>query len=662
MKKILNIALTLAGGLLLFSCQPEDLPKADYLRAEVNNLTATAGDEKADLKWSPAEGFAPKGYIVTWGTASKQELASDKTSYTVTGLANDTKYSFSVQAVYEAGISGAVTVSAIPKTTRFAVESLTATAANATAVLWWTKPSADVQGYTVVYTPGEVTTKIPASVENYTFDNLENDVTYTFTMVANYANGDSQATTVKVMPSVGKPYTIDRNTVGANQPVQFTVNPESYEAAITSIEWDFGDGTKSNEQSVSHGFESAGTASVKLNVTMANGNTKNYTIEITVNQYVVSFNDYKLDAAVTFSGSKASVPAFSKDGKTVYTATFAKPGGLYAIDIETNTLKWSFVSELNSAAYGAAPVVNPQNGDIYFGTAASGEFYAIKSDGSKHWSFTTIGAMNKCFPAVGSNGTVYICDGGGNLYAIDEGAGTQKWTTTLVGTPGGIMVNGSELIVGTSANLYFVNASTGAISQTIDISAWKGMTDLTGFAASPDKQTIYFCCKGGFGLVAVDLTSHATKQFAPVTGMGDAYTPVVGASGTIYFGTKTSDTNERETFFAVNPDMTVKWSIKTKVKNVFNYCSPVVDASERVYAASNDRKVYQFDGATGAILKTLDTQQNMSGLNTLNGVVYLASIGSAGDNGRLIGIYTGAERAASWCSRGGDQFGTGCLK
>ncbi len=671
MKKLF-ILFVLFATICMTGCNNLDLASADYNRAQIKDLTATAGDEQVTLSWNPYDNFAPDAYHVTWGDDG--EMMLETTGCTITGLENDKKYTFTIQAIYEGvGRSGEVSVECTPVTSRIALSDVTATAQSEAVTLSWTKPAENLTGYTLVYSQGDEaveTREISSDLTTVTIDGLTNYKNYTFTFTAHYPNGDSKETTVKCMPAAGPLYTISTVTPGLGALVEYKLDD-----AVTAVNvlWKFDDAASANGTSASHRYLTSGAHITTLIVTLADGSEINVDIEMNVRDTYFYTEDFTI-ASGSYNGMKGQCPVFSPDGKTVYAVTFYKPAGLYAYDIASSTKKWGYVCDSGNAAYGCAPVVDPSSGVIYFGTATAGEFYALHPDGSLKWKCTQMKSINKSYPAVGSDGTVYVLDSGNKLWALEPANGNVKWSISLsdAGANGGILVNetgttktgdhADEIIVGTKNNIYFIQKDgTVKASETLPSN---GMTEITGFAVSPDKSTIYYCTLAGKGLYSLHLSTHEMKNFTDAAINNNAYCPVVGADGTIYFGMKTGSTDEGEAFFAVNPDMTKKWGYKVRVKNAFNYCFPAVDAQNNVYAGANDGSFLQINAA-GTLSNSWSYEGGsgfMGGVNLFNYAVFSGKVGGKGNNGGLFGHYVGADRAASWCSRGGDICGTNCLK
>ena len=364
MKQLLFSILAVAGlSLSVTSCWDENLPEAGAARHQVTDLKAVPGDEEALLSWSMPEGWNPTEYIIKYTEGDEITLRTSEKSYTVSGLTNGETYTFNVQAVYGDLISGAVSAVVKPATSRFAVTDLAAEGSANMVILTWTKPSTNVSSYTLTYSSEkseaqEVT--IEADKETYTVDDLENDVIYTFSLVANYAKGPSEPAVAKAMPALATPYFLDRTTAAVNQPIKFTFNTEGYPSA-TNIRWTFPDGKILTGTEVSYGIPSSGAQQVTLTVHLGNKD-KSWTIELQIRDYVVDFKEWVCVGA-NYNGFKGACPVFSPDGKTVYIITFNKTTCLYAFNVETGEKAWVYEPTAVSGSYNPL-TVNPVTGDI----------------------------------------------------------------------------------------------------------------------------------------------------------------------------------------------------------------------------------------------------------------------------------------------------------
>ncbi len=665
MKKLLFIILTAAGlSLSVTSCWKENLPEAGAARHQVTDLKAVPGDEEAQLSWSMPEGWNPTEYLITYTDGDKISLRTSEKSYLITGLTNGETYTFEVQAVYGDLISGAVSAAAKPTTSRFAVSDLVAEGSANMVILTWTKPSTNVTSYTLTYSSDNTAAQeisIEADKESYTVDELENDVIYTFSLVANYAKGPSEPAVAKAMPALAVPYFLDRTTAAVNQPVKFTFNTEGYPSA-TNIRWTFPDGKILTGTEVSYGIPSSGTQQVTLTVHLGDKD-KSWNIELQIRDYVVNYIDWECVGA-NYNGFKGSCPVFSPDGKTVYNITFNKTTCLYAFNVETGELAWAYKPSTVAGSYNML-TVNPVTGDIYFGTQSAGQFYCVNAKGDLKWKFDGAGSMKSAAPAVNKDGSVvFIGDGAGNIFALDAASGAKKWQAALGSATAGLLVNGNELVAGaTNGTVTFYNTADGTVITSLKFAC---MTDISGFAVGNDKRTVYLPAKTA--MCSFDLETRAILVESLSVADNNLYEPVVAPNGNVYVAGKDN------CVYCLDKDLTrVVWKYQHtdaagKVVNAFNYSHPCVDTENHLYITSgqagNVSYIFNADGTVKEswTYGSSNQQKQMGGNNYLNGVFYSAFVGNTGDNGAFYGKYVGGERANTWSTHGGDICGSCCLK
>jgi len=174
--------------------------------------TATAGNAQATVSFTtpPSDGGSPiTGYTVT-STPSNHTATGTASPITITGLTNGTTYTFTVIAQNAVGTSApsaasnAVTPATVPDAPIIGM----ATAGNAQATVSFTAPTSDggsaITGYTVTSTPGDLTAT--GTLSPLTITGLTNATTYTFTVTATNALGESSASAASnpVTP-VGEP-------------------------------------------------------------------------------------------------------------------------------------------------------------------------------------------------------------------------------------------------------------------------------------------------------------------------------------------------------------------------------------------------------------------------------------------------------------------------
>lgn len=662
------------------SCWKENIPQASP-RPQVTDLKAVADDGKVTLSWGVPEGWTPVDYVVTYtdGAVKESVNTGDVVTYTVEGLSNETAYTFTVQAIYEGGkVSGAVSAQATPKS-RAVSGAKVLDAGDRYITIVWKKPSYDgLIAYTANCAPtgtqsGLIVT-IPADAEEYTFEDLTNELEYTIQICA-YYEGDiiSEPAILTATPSNIIPWKVSTTeTVIAGKPVTFTYDQTMLPA--TDVKWIIpGIGTKTGDVVTTGLAANTEVASndaqevvVELQATVGAA-TKKWEIYMSVKPFVFFYTDWNKGSSA-YQGFKNDTPVFSPDGKTIYLLTFNKPAELYALDAEAGTLKWKFAPSTQSAGYNGK-TVNPVNGDIYFGYTTAGHFYCVGADGNLKWENTSLGAFNQTsHPAVSKDGSVvYVHDAAGMVTALKASDGSQIWHTSVGGKGGGLVVNGSELIVGTvntAAGIKFLNTADGSVIATVD--SPDPMSDGGGFAISPDRKTAYFGTKLGY-VCSVDIVNHTfiASVLPPQDNTNcNIWELCVSPSGDVFGGSK------RGYAFCLAPDLTLKWSDTSNlVANGYNYAHPCCDAEGNFYISSGGSKNQNFIySPTGGVIRqwsdfTSVNQKQMSGNAYHNGIFYSGFLGGGQENGAFVAVYVGGEDATTgWPCHGGDICGSQCIK
>lgn len=166
-------------------------------------VTATPMARSAMISWSPpasSGGSAITGYRVTSTPGGvSATTAGSTTTVLLSGLADDTSYTFSVVALNGVGSGPAANSPLIQTpTTPGAPTAVTATARNTSALVSWTAPSANgrspITGYTVTASPGGATATTSGSTTGLV-SGLTNGTAYTFSVVATNAVGNGPAST-----------------------------------------------------------------------------------------------------------------------------------------------------------------------------------------------------------------------------------------------------------------------------------------------------------------------------------------------------------------------------------------------------------------------------------------------------------------------------------
>ena len=672
MKNLIHICILSGLAALAASCWTEDIPEAGAARHQVEALTATPGDEEVTLAWEIPDGWNPTDYIVFYTDEESQTVTlrtGGASRYVVDKLTNGISYNFNVQAVYGKLISNAVTVAGRPSTSRLPVTDLTVTdTGDGYVALAWSAPSTLVEKYTLSYyiedMPGDIRTQeIGKEQTAYRCEGLTNDKTWFFLLAAEYAKGPAEADMVRAMPTKAIPYFISSETAAVDQPVTFEFNRTAY-ADASDVTWTFPDGAVLTGDKVLSGFKTTGNQTVMLSAKI-DGSSREWKITVEIRPYVVNFMDWEQADGAKYESPTYTCPVLSPDAGTVYVNTGNKVSNLYAFDVRTGKNKWTFRPTDNGdmqVESKSMVAVNPVSGDIYYGTSAGGQFYAVKPDGTLHWKFSKCGSMNSAPPAVSADGTVvYIADAKGALYALDAETGTERWSAPYAaGSCGyGLLVNGGEVVLAAKTAIHFVNAADGTKIEAVSVS----IVNSIGFAVSPDRKKAYFAY--ATTLAAVDLDSH-TLYARSAAGGDNYYQPIVAGDGTVFAGTKDGYVR----FFSPDLQTMIHEEQPSSVKkNTFNFTRPLVDANNRFYImasgnSTEDSLVLEYDTSGNKISDWSYTQNNcQNGCNLADGVLYTVNQGSGdGGNGLFIGKYIGAARGRGWSSHGGDHCGSGCIQ
>jgi outer membrane protein assembly factor BamB len=377
----------------------------------------------------------------------------------------------------------------------------------------------------------------------------------------------------------------------------------------------------------------------------------------------VNADDYTWSSIQMQSGElsgyvKVSNPVFSPDNSTIYVPTSTPNGHLFAVERETGTIKW--VSEIATITYGGGAIVDTDG--IIYQCGTDNKVYAINpSDGSKKW-ICDVDAAIGAFPALSPEGVLYCVSNGSTLYAINTSDGTVAWNKTVTGTGSAVAIDASgNIYVGTSAEISKYNTSG---EQVWKVESELKVTERGSFAL--DGTTLYAALAAGAGLAAVDMTNGTLKWTYPNGNNSDAYFPITGTDGTVYFNEKGGD----KKVYAVNADGTLKWS--TTIGAAMNYGGLALSDDGKLYGGTQAKigdtyQIFELDAATGTKSVLLETDQQLMAAATIgtDKRLYIGSIrASSSDNfGKLFAIPINANpETGSWSMRGGNIYGTNALK
>jgi subtilisin family serine protease len=167
-----------------------------------NGVTATVANKSSVVTWEevPAgNGSAITAYTATATPGGKTCSVSTGTTCTITGLVNNTAYSFSVAATNGSGVGAASTaVSGTPTGPPSAVTSLVAATQKNALDVSWVQAEGDGAGitYTATATPGGGTcTSAETAMTSCTITGLVNGTNYTVSVIGTNTYGTGTATT-----------------------------------------------------------------------------------------------------------------------------------------------------------------------------------------------------------------------------------------------------------------------------------------------------------------------------------------------------------------------------------------------------------------------------------------------------------------------------------
>ena len=256
---------------------------------------------------------------------------------------------------------------------------------------------------------------------------------------------------------------------------------------------------------------------------------------------------------------------------------------------------------VRSRVYAGGPVsatgALASDGTAYFQTEDS-MVMALRSDGTSPWTFPSGGGNSA--PAVGVDGTVYVTNQDGTVYAIDPSSGSQKWTYNLSSAS----VQAPAL--DPSRNMLYVVTDVGVL-QSFDVTTGTGGwsysagDEASGPAVGPDGSVFV---GGGGRLLKLSPEGDSAWTFVPPLA-GVLSTPAVTADGYVYVlvvaGKKRLALQAADSLYAVNPDGTRRWACglgEGYSDADYPLSAPKVDASGLIYVG-NGTQAWCVAGVSG---------------------------------------------------------------
>lgn len=465
------------------------------------NFKVLPGNELVIALWDTPNRDDISSYTLSWEPGGQEvDITSDKNTYQISGLNNDTEYTFNFQVNYLGG-SSSNDVQAIATPGEISAFLLNVESPMSTELVQFT--------YNPAYLPGST-----AALWNYDFGDgstsTEQNPTHAFatTGVFNVAIQitDEQGSIFNDTQQVfvwGEKWVYD---------LGFSINPQS--SAIAD------DGT------IYIGSEDNGN----FHAINPDGTLKWTYTGITDNVY--------------------SSAAIGSDG-TIYVGS--KDNNLHAIN-PNGTQKWKF--DIGGDAIYATPAI-ASDGTIYIGSD-SDNLYAVNPDGTQKWAFNTAGNNIRSTPAIAQDGTVYITSDDDNLYALDPSNGSVVWSFPIGGNAqSGIALDVDGTVIvgvdkGGSAGAVFAVNPDGTNKWSINVTG-----RITVCAPAVANGRVYVGTKEGENLLALNASNGSQIwSFNMPTDIVNS-SPAIDINGVIYFG------SYDKYVYAVNPDGTLKYKFLT---------------------------------------------------------------------------------------------------
>jgi outer membrane protein assembly factor BamB len=249
-------------------------------------------------------------------------------------------------------------------------------------------------------------------------------------------------------------------------------------------------------------------------------------------------------------------------------------------------LAWRFHPPAGSSWH-ATPAVSP-GGVVYLGFSQPGSraeiegtLYALRASGTDEgveivWSISLGAGRITSSPTIGPDGTIYVMNGSGWLYAVSP-EGHVRWSCetgpTLKAAPA-LSPDGSTVYVSSmNGLLYAVAAPSGA--------------DMAGKL----RWTFAFADHPG---VTPQVLSAAPP--AGANGIGSGASPTVATDGTVYVGANNSN------FYAISPDGKLVWMYEAEREIAGIWSTAALSEDEQLlYFGANKGGMYALNRADGSL-------------------------------------------------------------
>ncbi|HEV2392527.1 MAG TPA: PQQ-binding-like beta-propeller repeat protein [Verrucomicrobiae bacterium] len=280
----------------------------------------------------------------------------------------------------------------------------------------------------------------------------------------------------------------------------------------------------------------------------------------------------------SFGVAPSGSPAVGADG-TIY---FCGNGNLYALDPE-GVQKWVFQT---TGATGGSPAVGSDQ-TIYFD--GSYFLYAVTSSGTLKWKSAVAGTGSFRSPAIGPDGTVYIASGeSGQFYAIKPD-GTQRWAASGSADSAAIAADGRTYITGGPLYAY---ARDGSMLWSTPSAFSLDGPPIIGVDGS-----IYVAAYQSHVLSAFTSQGQSSWQGPGYPSRGPGSAAVTDAGGAVYYCVSNS-------VWALNSNGQVQWAVTSPDNPIAGFdlatTAPIIGSDGAIYAALGTKIFAIVSGTNGA--------------------------------------------------------------
>jgi outer membrane protein assembly factor BamB/TPR repeat protein len=312
-------------------------------------------------------------------------------------------------------------------------------------------------------------------------------------------------------------------------------------------------------------------------------------VYLTTISQVLSFDGQTGKAGWSRAGVGDTTPTFGADG-TLYTVSGRASRRVHALDV--TKLKKGRLSQIQKWYSSIA-------GTFFIG---AGSLYKVSS-----------------LPVIGSDGTLFIGEEGGMVFALDGKTGVKKWEFDAGGPIW------SSAAIGSDGMVYIGSATKKMDGDRAGIDGERGKV----YALNP---------------------ATGEKKWEAATGGPVVSSPAIGADGSVYVGS-----DDKKVYALDGKTGAKKWEFET---GGWVHSSPAIGSDGTVYVGSWDKKIYALDGKSGAKKWEFVTGGRVLSSPTIGpeGTLYIGSLDK-----KIYAIQTSSQGLAKspWPMRGQNPQHTG---